>query len=306
MTQLGSDDLNDDDTATPPLDSDRPNLKADRDAFVRSFLRKGVELTEELLKENQQLQADCRRLEEENARMRNQIASDDAIRDLLHRIDGLETERQSLMSRSNELEVSKQHDDQRSRQVEQELNDLASLYVASYQLAATLSPRKVVKQICELVEQLVGGERFALYLVSKDGGQAVPIDSRGFRPEELRSLSLREGPIGDVCLTGTERVQENPSNRLEGVPLAIVPLTVGGQTVAVIVLEELLPHKRSWASVDEELFRLLGTLGATALIAANLYSDAHTPGSALATLGAKLELNDDGRSHGSVSTDVGV
>ena len=291
---------------TGPPGSDRPDLRAEREAFVRSFLRKGVELTEELLKENQELQREYRKLEEENLRLRNQIASDGAIRDLLERIDRLEGERNNLMSRSNELEVSSRKHDARSRQVEQELNDLASLYVAAYQLSASLSPRKVIKQICELVEQLVGGERFALYLISADEGQALPLDSRGYEPGELGPMALADGPMADVVLTGTERVQDDPANRIEDVPLALVPLTVNGQTIAIIVLENLLPHKHAWASVDAELFRLLGTLGATALIAANLYSDAHTPGSALSTLKTKLDSKDAERAMDPAAADVGV
>jgi hypothetical protein len=42
--------------------------------------------------------------------------------------------------------------------------------------------------------------------------------------------------------------------------------------VGVIAIHKLLPHKRSWASVDRELFKLLSTQGAVALIAANLYA----------------------------------
>lgn len=298
--------MTDDKRQTGPKVSDRPDLSAEREAFVRSFLRKGVELTEELLQENQELQQEYRRLEQENHRLRNQIASDGAIRDLLERIDRLEDERSSLLNRSNELEVSSRQHDARSRQVEQELNDLASLYVAAYQLSASLSPRKVVKQICELIEQLVGGERFALYLVSPEGGEAYPLDARGYAPGELQTIVLSDGPMVDVCMTGTERVQDDPANRIPGVPLAIVPLTVNGQTVAFIVLEELLPHKRAWASVDAELFRLLGTLGATALIAANLYTDAHTPGSALSTLTTKLERRDAEPAANPATTDVGA
>ena len=39
----------------PPTPSDRPpdDLKKERDAFIQQFFRKGAQLTEELLKENE-------------------------------------------------------------------------------------------------------------------------------------------------------------------------------------------------------------------------------------------------------------
>ena len=85
--------------------SDAPvDLTKEREAFVRTFLRKGVELTEDLLRENQELQSEMSRLQIDNARLRAQVASDDAIRELLRTVDALEQEKKDLMSRSRELE----------------------------------------------------------------------------------------------------------------------------------------------------------------------------------------------------------
>jgi uncharacterized protein (DUF3084 family) len=116
----------------------------DRETFVRHFLRKGVEVTEELIRENHVLQDRVDHLEIENGRLRAQIASEDAIRDLIGKIDQLERERQELMNRSKELEQARRQHQGRYEQVEQELSDLANLYVASFQLHTSLVPKRVV------------------------------------------------------------------------------------------------------------------------------------------------------------------
>jgi hypothetical protein len=75
--------------------SDRPlpELKKERDAFIQTFFKKGAQLTEELLGENIRLRNRIAELDADNATLRTQLKSDDAIRDLLKKIDLLEHER---------------------------------------------------------------------------------------------------------------------------------------------------------------------------------------------------------------------
>ena len=146
--------------------SDAPvDLTKEREAFVRTFLRKGVELTEDLLRENDVLQSQLSSLQIENARLRAQVASDDAIRELLRTVEALEQEKKELMQRSRELEQAKDKHQGRYTEIEQELNDLANLYVASFQLHVALAPRRVLRNVKELLAQLVGAEAFVLYIV---------------------------------------------------------------------------------------------------------------------------------------------
>ncbi len=246
------------------------DLQAERETFVRNFLHKGVELTEDLIRENQELHAQARKLEDENARLRSQLKSNDAIRELLTKIEALEQERSSLETRSDKLERAFKQNEARARTIEQELNDLASLYVASFQLSGTLSLRRVVRHMCELLEQLVGAQSFVIYLLSPDGKLARAVGSRGMNGRELGEVSTEDGPIADVCLTGVARVSD-PATHSASEPLAIMPLSFEDEVIGVICIEKLLPHKRRWESVDHELFKLLCAHGATALIAANLF-----------------------------------
>lgn len=277
-------------TRKSTTDSVAPDLRAERETFVRNFLHKGVELTEDLIRENSALEMQLQKYQEENARLRAQLASNDAIRDLLHTIETLQQERSGLLQHSDELEKQEKVHRERYSQVEQELNDLASLYVASFQLNATLSPRRVVRHICELLEQLVGAQQFVVYVVSSDGKRALPIGARGKDLSRIPAVSAEEGAIGDVCLTGVARVFAPEEQREPGDPIALLPLTFESDVVGVIAIEALLPHKRGWARVDDELFKLLSAHGATALIAANLYEKAAAgPRAALSDLNDAMD-----------------
>ncbi|MGE0784497.1 MAG: GAF domain-containing protein [Sandaracinaceae bacterium] len=263
--------------------SDAPvDLTRERESFVRQFLKKGVELTENLLEENKDLHTKLADLAQQNARLRAQIASDDAIRDLIRKIETLERERNELLNRSSALEATQRESETKNTQIEQELHDLANLYVASHHLFSTLSARGVIQRLIELLQQLVGAEICAIYLMEPNRTRAFAIGADGVELGELPTIVVGEGPIGEVMMTGLARIEEDPSGgeSLDS-PIAVIPLMVRDQAVGAIAIARVFEQKRGWAAVDDELFKLLGSHAATALLAANLYSK--TPG-ALAAL----------------------
>ena len=269
--------------------SDMPlDLLKEREAFVRTFLKKGVEYTETLLSENKQLHGELSQLRADNARLRAHVASEDAIRDLLKTIEKLEDERGQLLRRSSELERVEREHARRQKAVEQEINDLANLYVASFQLHAALSVRRVVRHLCDMMGQLIGAEGFAIYLI--DGSDAIPIAVEGLEDDEVEPVKVGGGtPVGDACLTGISRIRERDlvkASRED--PLAVIPLLADGRPVGAVELLSLLEQKTDWASVDLELFELIGSQAGVALIAANLYSTRSDPLNALRDLREKL------------------
>ena len=262
--------------------SDVPlDLTQEREAFLRTFMRKGVELTEELLSENEELRQELAAVRDVNARLRAQVASDDAIRDLLRTVDHLEAEKRGLLDRSQQLEADRRGDEGRYEEIEQELNDLANLYIASYQLHASLSVRRVVRHLKDTLGQLVGAEAFLIYVVDPVRSKVVPIGHEGVPASVVRGLDLGEGPTGEACLTGIPRIREELVDGSVDNPLAVIPLVADGRPVGAITIVGLLVQKTGWASVDRELFNLLGAHAGTALIAANLYAASEGPVPAL-------------------------
>ncbi len=273
---------------------DRPgptDLARERENFVRNFLRKGVEFTEELLHENDDLRARVALLEADNAALRAQVKSDDAMRDVLRTIERLEQEKRNLLDRSSQLEQLTRRHEGRYAAIEQELNDLANLYVASFQLHSTLKPTYVLQHIRELLAQLVGAERFCIYVLNDDGTQAIPVGSEGLLEHELKPVIVGQGAVGTVCATGVSSVRQGdpPGAGTVDDPLAVLPMQVDGQTVGVISIVALLEQKHAWVQVDQELFHLLGSHAAAALLAALLYQRQPDLLSALAGLGESLK-----------------
>jgi len=272
-------------TSDVPLD-----LRKEREVFVRTFLRKGVELTESLLEENRQLTREMARMREDNARLRKQVASDDAIRDLIRTIDMLEVEKTDLLTRSTELEQASRMHEGRQAEIEQELNDLANLYVASVQLHAALTPRRVLRHVKELLAQLVGAEAFVIYVVDPGGMVARPIGSEGLAFDRLEPVDLGRGIVGEVVTTGLAWVSQQEPLRPGSVtsPIAVIPLRLEERMVGAISIVRLLTQKSGWVQVDHELFKLLGNQAAIALAGANLFAKAPGPLDALSGLSETL------------------
>ncbi|MFO0683977.1 MAG: GAF domain-containing protein [Sandaracinus sp.] len=252
--------------------SDVPaDLKEEREAFVRQFLRRGFELTEDVLSENRGLREQLSKLQDENARMRAAIASNDAIRDLIKRIDGLEAERKELLSQRQDLDETKRLSEARTSEVEQELHDLANLYIASSHLHATLSVRGVVRHMRELLQQLLGAERYAIFVL-REPDRASVLVAEGI--DESTVVVVGEGPIGTAIATGKSRVVDGPPQppgSLES-PLAVIPLRVRERVLGAIVVASVFEQKERWAAVDHELLDLMGAQAGIALVAARLFA----------------------------------
>ena len=76
---------------------DAMGLVAQREEFLETFFRKGAEFTTDLLAEVQSLRDRINDLSNQNASLKLQLASDDAIRDLLVKIEALEKEHKAYL-----------------------------------------------------------------------------------------------------------------------------------------------------------------------------------------------------------------
>lgn len=253
------------------------DLDKERDAFIQTFFKKGAQLTEELLKENERLRKHVREIESENAALRAHVKSEDAIREFIKKIEGLESEKMKLLSSFREVAAKTDAFASTFAEVEAELSNLASLYVASNQLHSTLNLRGVVRQIKEMLAQLVGAKSFAIYFVSDNGGELVPIVHEGIRSDEVHRVPVGDGPIGSAFFTGIASIKEEgdltecgPSS-----PAACVPLRVEDRVIGVIALFSTFAQKTKFLPVDYEFFKLLAAHAASAIIAARLFSEAN-------------------------------
>jgi hypothetical protein len=262
----------------PPTAVKKDDLKQKRDAFLHTFFKRGAALTDELVAENRRLRSQIEALEEEGASLRTQLASDNAIRDLLRKIGQLEREKARLLSAvHDQADMSS-----RFAEVESELESFANLYVASSQLHASAQVRTVVRNVRELLLQLVGVRSLGIYFVDDAERRLVPIASDGVDLAALPKIPLRHAAPADTVAAAIERtfltgVLHVTEGYVEAAPAACVPLEFSNRVIGAIVIYALLGHKKGFVAVDRELLKLLETQAGAAIVSAYLLEHADSP-----------------------------
>jgi hypothetical protein len=241
--------------------------------FVNLF-EKGLSFTKEILAENERLRFRLASLEAEVdvARRHGGTPSGDALVEALKRqVAELEAERTRLLTSFQEVETLNLDYQQRYAEIEAEHNNLANLYIASYQLHSTLSFREVVQVVSEIVINLVGVARFSLYLFDGKSELLEPIAGEGIDLSTLKPIDLKDPIVGKAARTKERYVRD--AGKADG-PVAVVPLATVESLIGAIVIDKLLVQKPELSAVDFELFNLLGVHAATALSSALLREQA--------------------------------
>lgn len=256
--------------------------------FVNLF-EKGLSFTKEILAENERLRFRVASLEAEvdvSRRHGGHVDGDALVQALRQQITELEAERTRLLLSFKEVETLNHDYQQRYVEIETEHNNLANLYIASYQLHSTLSFREVVQVVSEIIINLVGVASFVLYLYDTASEQLEPIASEGIELSGVAPVPLTDPVIGRAASTKERYVREVGSDG----PVAVVPLATVESLVGAIVIDRLLVQKDALSAVDFELFNLLGVHAATALSSALLRELAGSDAQALSIARARALL----------------
>ena len=168
---------------------------------------------------------------------------------------------------------------------EHQAGRLMNLYVATYQLHASLDPEEVQQTIAEIAINLLGARRFALLLRRDEGvpcevaltegiDDGDPVYGGGsYRGGvEMVDATLEDGILRVARGGGAGPAGAAGTARAEGEVLAAVPLRVQDTIVGALVVLELLEHKPLLGTEDRDLLDLLSAHAASALFAARLYS----------------------------------
>ena len=250
------------------------NLTAKREEFLDNFFKRGAHFTTELLGEIDSLRRKVSKLSEENADLRTHLASDDAIRDLLAKIENLEEEKRKLRTRMRDADDESRNYVDRYSVVEAELDSMANLYVASFQLHSTLAPDGVLSVLEQMLMQFVGAASFAIFLRQPVKGEDLLVPVHAFHYDNVQGTTVpwNEGLIGESAATQISHVGDPSIRREDSEPLACIPMVLGNETVGVIVIYQLLEQKEKFVEIDYELFKLLALHSASAIIGAGLFS----------------------------------
>ncbi len=255
-------------------DSDATDDCAGGEALLELFAR-GTELTRQLLDETARLR---RRLVDVSSASSARERGDDAgeraaLRDWIARIDELRLENRGLLEELRAAETRNQAWAARHAEIEERHNDLANLYVASYQLHASFDPDEVVAAISEIVINLIGAEVFALYSCDTGSGRLTPVACEGRPLASFPVLAVGEGVIGSVVADGALYVAPQLADgerQGDGEPVAVIPLSARGRALGAIALYKLFDQKAELSELDRELFGLLASHAASALLSSRL------------------------------------
>ena len=260
-------------------DQDKKSGLFEKGEEFLDMFRKGQEFTHDLLKDNERLRYRVVQLEEGLKKKLDgpadsvPTANGDEMTTKLARYEKRLGE---LEGRLQEIEAENVDFVQRYVDVEEQNNNLANLYVASFQLHSTLDYEEVLQIILEIIINLVGAETFAIYLLDEKIQMLNPEASEGIAVPEIPAVKFGEGVIGNSAQSNESYFNENPSTDLKELfhdPLVCIPLTIKDDVIGVIALFNLLQQKESFAPVDFELFTLLAGHAATAIFSSRLFTE---------------------------------
>lgn len=160
-------------------------------------------------------------------------------------------------------------------QVEDVNNNLTNLYIASSRLHSTLDRQETLEIIKEVVINFVGAEKFAVFIFDADEKNLRFETGEGFEDDAiLPRVNLGEGLLGEVAQKGENyfsAAMTNLENHDPAEPLVAIPLMIQGELLGLLAIYQLFIQKEQLASIDYQLFSMLGEHAATALFSSTLY-----------------------------------
>jgi hypothetical protein len=235
-------------TESPKSRLDAPAVGLDLVSELRSTLERAGELV---------------RVVESNLRGASEVgegvSAGERIAELERRLSTAESDVKELASRL----VDSEHQGGR----------LMNLYVATYQLHATLDPAEVQATIAEIAINLLGADQFVL-LLRRDEGEGYEIALlEGMYDAVLPLYDGESYKGGDPMVDSTLKdgvLRLGPT--AESAALAAVPLRVQNDIVGALVVLKLLDHKPILRAEDRDLLDLLSAHAASAMFAARLFA----------------------------------
>jgi len=158
---------------------------------------------------------------------------------------------------------------------EQQVSDLANLYVAVNSLHGATETAAVVAAVREIVANLVGSEEFALFETEPRSGHIRLVAASGVAAFRFETVEVGTGIIGTVAETGRPYVRRQGGDGQSGSDESItacLPLRVGTSVSGVLAIFHLLPHKGALEAPDLDLLELLSAHVAPALLFSRFYN----------------------------------
>lgn len=194
---------------------------------------------------------------------------EDAQRALERADDEAERRNRELSVRIRDLEENLGEMEQLLVRTERQAAQLANLYVATYQLHASLETADVRAAIADIAVNLLGAARFTILLRNEAGELSGAPQGHVGEADPVASAVYAGGDaLIDACLAQCTP-QFGPCQGSQAV--AAVPFARQGEAVGVLVVQAFLSHKPGLNAEDHELLDLMAAHAASALVAAQAF-----------------------------------
>ncbi len=256
------------------MDKNESEINRKAEEFLKVF-RKGEEFTQELLKENERLRYTTVQLEDQikSLQRRTEVPEIENLKDT---IAHLEEEKAALINRYKAVENENKDFAARYLEVEDENNNLANLYVASYQLHSTLDFTEVLTIVVEIIINLIGTDEFGVMLIDETTNELSFVASEGIDNIKNKKIKIGDGIIGNVAKTGENYFKQDLENYVptsDMHPIVCIPLKIKDYIIGVIAIFSLMEQKnKKLTKIDYELLSMLAGHSATAIFGSKLYS----------------------------------
>jgi GAF domain-containing protein len=148
---------------------------------------------------------------------------------------------------------------------------LAELVAATSRLHGTRQRDEALSAVREMVVNVVGAERLAVFEMDAAGARLILAGSLGVDPRPFHAIRVGSGPIGRVAQTGAAYVagRSTSGDDADGLT-ACVPLKVHGRVIGAIAIFALVAPSPAPGAPDEDLLELLAAHAATMLYCSGL------------------------------------
>ena len=150
-----------------------------------------------------------------------------------------------------------------------DIGSQAKVYAARMRLQSAVDQADALDAIREIAGNLIGTEELAVFKVDKKRSELWLYWSFGVDPNKHSVLEVSREPKLKQALAGKCVVRLRLSNEnllsTDDPVTALIPIRIDGNTVAVIVLFRLFPHKPNLDETDHEICEILSNSAGRAI-----------------------------------------
>src|SRR5262245_11385050 len=141
----------------------------------------------------------------------------------------LETENQALRAQIDSMKTA----------AEEQMANMASLYIAVNSLHVALDRTSVLASVQDVVTTLIGSEEMAIFETDPEHRRLKLLASQGIEPGHYQEVGLGEGLIGKAAITGEPMIRPDGAAAEAAGDEAItacIPMKIGQRVLGVIAV----------------------------------------------------------------------